>query len=394
MGRGRLSDRYEVAILGGGIVGCALAYHLTHDHGVAVFLADPKGLAAGASGTAGGILSTQCWNDWDVELVERSRQEYTALEGGASLVQGSGGIRVVSTPAGEEGLERLFARLTARGLPVRWVDREELRGMFPEGRFDDVRRALLGASDALVDPAGLTRTYARLARDGGAVLEYGLRKVQVSPQSGGWVIRTSEGDARASRLVVAAGAWTSHLLAELGSPLPLCAYRTRACLIRRSPTRPFPFLLDHTPDTYLRPVGGTGVLVGDGTDLSATDPSDPSETGEEGFLEDVADYLRLRFPAWAKAPVVETWDGFCVATPDRRPMMGPVPGREGLFVASGLNEYGVMRAGEATRRLAAGVARDDWGPLAPALPSRFEGPPRPFRPAPGFTLEETLPPSS
>ncbi len=90
--------------------------------------------------------------------------------------------------------------------------------------------------------------------------------------------------------------------------------------------------------------------------------------------------------------MVSSWAGVCTATPDRRPLIGPVPGAEALYCLTGFNGFGVMRAGGAARRLADLLSEGEeaGGPraaLQPVWPGRFPDPRAPFAPKPGFTLE-------
>lgn len=380
---------FDALILGGGIAGNALAFHLAHEHGWKVFLYERHTPAGGASGKAAGIVSTQCWNAWDIRAVETSRKEYRRLseEHDETLFLETGGLRVVSSEEGERGLASAVDRLRTAKIEARVVTAKEAGELLPAAKVDDARAALYTPKDAVVAPTDLTLLYGRLARENGAQVESDLGAAEARPVPKGWELAVGGHTYSAPKLIVACGAWTKGVLGRLGHPLPLAPYLTRACLIKANVRKPFPWLHDSELDVYVRPFPGGDVLAGDGTELKEVDPEHLSPSSYLPFLENVAGFMQRRFPAWASSSVGASWHGICTSTPDRRPMIGPVPDAPGLFVLTGFNGFGVMRAGAASRWMADALARGRWTELREVDPGRFEPPYAPFEPRPGFTLE-------
>jgi sarcosine oxidase, subunit beta len=379
----------RIIILGGGAMGCALAYRLAHDHRREVTLLDPGPLAGGASGKAAGIVSTQCWNQWDVEIVEESRREYEALsrEDPAVTYQEVGGVRTASAPPEVEALERQLVRLREAQIEAHLLGAADLQGLYPEAKFGGVLGALHTPRDAVILPTDLTLAFARRASAAGADLRSEEGTVHVRGVPGGWEVHGNSGRVQAEGLVVACGAWSKRVLASLGISLPLAPYLTRACLLKaRAPPR-FPWLHDGALDVYCRPFPGGEILFGDGTELVEVDPARPPATSEIPFLENISKFLSTRFPRWADSPVSSHWHGIVTSTPDRHPFIGPVPGATNLWVATGFNGYGIMRAGAAARRMADAMGTGSWTELAPCDPARFPADHPPFPPRPGFTLD-------
>lgn len=382
-------QRADTIILGGGVVGCALAYRLADGHGLDVTLLDPGPLAGRASGKAAGIVSTQCWNPWDVEVVEESRKEYRGIfaEDPSVAYDEVGGVRTASTADEEKALERQLARIRKAGIAARMIGVDELRRLYPQGSFEGVRAALHTPTDATILPTDLTLSYARRASASGADLRSEEGSVRVARSGKVWEVHGSSGKVQSERLVVACGAWSKRVLSSLGHPLPLAPYLTRACLLRIGAPATFPWLHDGALDVYCRPFPGGEILFGDGTELVEVDPDRPSVTSEIPFLENIAKFLTARFPQWANSTVSSSWHGIVTSTPDRRPLIGPVPGAEGLWVATGFNGFGIMRAGAVARRLASALGSGDWHELAPCDPGRFPADHPAFVPQPGFTLD-------
>ncbi len=154
----------------------------------------------------------------------------------------------------------------------------------------------------------------------------------------------------------------------------------------------FPSVHDIDLDVYARPEANGRILAGDGTRLVEVDPETFQTGPDEEFVSHLAETFERRLPGWADAELVRAWAGVCTSTPDRRPLVGPVSGAEGLFVLAGFNGFGVMRAGGIAQRLsellsAGGTSPRELDRLRPVLPERFAGVPTDFVPRSGFTLD-------
>jgi glycine/D-amino acid oxidase-like deaminating enzyme len=148
---------------------------------------------------------------------------------------------------------------------------------------------------------------------------------------------------------------------------------------------------DLDEDVYLRSLTDGSLLVGNGTELVEANPERYAREGDERFLTHIRSTLQSRFPRWGEATVDRAWAGIVDATPDRRPLVGALPGVPGAFVVAGFNGFGIMRAAGAARRLAALIEHPDSEPAQRALraadPARFPAGQGAFAPRPGFTLE-------
>ncbi len=390
------SDRCEVAVLGAGIAGCALAYHLVKRHVAPVLVYDPRTPAAGATGRAAGIVTEQLWSEWDVEVARASKAEYESLAArfDRSAYSANGFARWTHDAAVASALEDSVERLKRWGVEVARLGNGELKEKVPWGRFDDVKASVVCRTDGVVAPSAMTEIYAENARRDGVDFRLGTPFDSLARSEGRWALETGGGRVRAERVVVAAGAWSKRLLQLTGFPAPLAPYRTQAALLRPSTSSGERFWSVHDLDldVYVRPESGGRILAGDGTERTEADPERFSPGADERFVGHLAESFQERFPGWADAELVRAWAGVCSSTPDRRPLVGPVVGADGLFVVAGFNGFGVMRAAGVAQRLAGLLAVGD-GPsselerLSPVLPGRFSGPVRPFSPRPGFTIE-------
>lgn len=391
-----VSPPSDVLVLGAGIVGCALAYHLGRRGVTSVTVYDPRTPAAGATGRAAGVVTEQLWNRWDVEVTRESHREYAALchRWDPEAYLQNGFVRWTSSPDAVSAVEEARERLHGWGVEVEEATPSDLARSLPAGRFDDIRAAIISPHDACVTPSAVATIYAEAARQAGASFDFGRPMVSVGRSGDLWQLTTSSGELRGRSLVVAAGAWSKMLLRTLGRPIPLTPYRTQAAMLR--PSKPaletFPTLHDIDLDVYVRPEAQGRLLGGDGTEKTEADPERFIPGGDSYFLEHLAASLGERLPGWADSEVVSAWAGVCTSTYDRRPVIGVVARDPNLFVATGFNGFGVMRAGGVGRRLADLIADgpDANGPreaLHPVAPDRFPDSIGAFPPRPGFTLE-------
>ena len=382
-------------MLGAGIAGCALAYHLARRRVVPVVIFDPRTPGAGATGRAAGIVTEQLWNRWDVDVTRESKEQYAALSArwDRTAYTVNGFVRWASGAEAQGVLSSAVGRLRSWGVQVEALPPDRLIERVPWGRFDDAPHAVWSPTDAVVTPSAMAEIYAEGARRAGVEFLLGMPWRSLRYVDGAWELTAGARTVRAKRAVVAAGAWSKELLRSVGHPLPLAPYRTQAAVLRPShgPTI-FPSVHDIDVDVYARPEANGRLLAGDGTRLVEVDPETFQTGADESFVTHLAETFADRLPGWADAELVRAWAGVCTSTPDRRPLIGPVPEAPSLYAMVGFNGFGVMRAGGVADRLAALLATGGDGDaererLRPVLPERFRGPPAPFVPRPGFTLD-------
>jgi glycine/D-amino acid oxidase-like deaminating enzyme/RimJ/RimL family protein N-acetyltransferase len=382
------ASRDRTVILGAGLFGCALAFHLSRLDARPVELLDRGPVGGGSTGASAGILAHAGWDAWDLSLVRESASEYARLRDrtGAGGYRENGGVRIARSREGARWIERVAATLRPRLPSVRLLGKAELADLLPTADLGEVAAALFVPEDAVFSPSELARSYATEAVGRGVRLAENAGALEVRPEGAGWAVEGPGLRLDASRVVLAAGPWNGPILASLGSPLPLAPFRSKALLLRPAPLAPAgPTLHDDDLALYLRPVARGRMLIGDGTERRASPPGEPGDL--TGFAEATAASARELFPARRALTVEHAWSGHCVSTPDRFPIVGRVPAAKGLFLAGGFNGFGAMRAGGLARALAVGIVRDRWEMLAPADPARFPPSAAPFDPVPEWPLE-------
>jgi len=216
-------DRAEVIVLGAGIAGCALAYHLARRRVGRVVVFDPQTPGAGATGRAAGIVTEQLWDRWDVEVVRESRREYAELAaaGDPSAYSVNGFARWTQNREAVPVLDAAVERLQSWSVPVANLDPSALAEKVPWGRFEDVLGAIWSPEDAVVTPSTMGELYAEAGRREGVDFLFGTPLGRFAREGERWELRSGNQTVRARRAVVAAGAWSKRILSSVGHPLPL-----------------------------------------------------------------------------------------------------------------------------------------------------------------------------
>jgi len=367
-----VDDESDAIVIGGGVVGCAVAYSLA-SCGLQVLLLERGGLAEEASGAAAGMLAPLAEAHGPGPFLElclaglalfpslaRELEEATGLDIGLSRC---GLLRVALTDEDEESLRRRYRWQLDTGLPLTWLEGEEARAVEP-ALSPGVRAAVLSEAEGQVEPQLLAHALARAAQARGA-------RVLLSTPVLGIVrrgrrvygVRTPSGIVRGRQVVVAAGPWTGRLLAGIGLHLPTPPRRGQMLAYRGRPVGRIVW----GPEGYLAPKA-TGVTYAGATVEAVGFRRRTTQRG----LRRLQRMARTLVPALGRAEVAAAWAGLRPGSPDGLPIIGPVPGWDGLSVASGHFRNGVLLAPITGRLLAQALTGQPTDlPLDPFSPARF-----------------------
>ncbi len=332
-------------IVGGGIMGCAIAYYLARQ-GVQALLLEKSVIGAEASGRNAGGVRAQCRDRRERLLAMASIKLWEGLESELGFdmeyVQG-GNIRLATN---EERMAQLAAEAEeelADGLMVEVWDREQLRRRAPY-LSDIFIGAKYCATDGIANPILATWSFALAAKQSGATLLAHTEAVGVEIQEGqvtSVLARRREEDLaiKTPLLIYAGGAWAAQLSQTLGIEIPLEPARTVIGV-----TQPMPFILrefvsSHDLRVYVRPARKGHIHVGAVANTARTFEKDLP-------LDALAHLSRgvLMVPALRKTNFLRFWSGTLAMTPDRLPLLGPVDGVQGYLLAVGFSGHGFCLA--------------------------------------------------
>lgn len=384
---------YDAVVVGAGLSGLSVAYWL-HQYGMKnLVVVDQALLGAGSSGRGVGIVSLLQDTPYDIELVRRSLNFYRYVADrsqGVLRLREYGLLRLSYSPRTRDVLRKLLSLYHREGVSAMFLSPEEVTHRWPWLRHPDLQGGIWSVEDVYVDGAAYLYSLYLYLKSHGVRFSL-LNVVEGLHVRGGRIqgVLTEEGLLEAPRVVLATGAWTGMFLEWVGLKLPIATYKTQAGVVVFPTPLDAPMLHDVDTGVYTRPENPTHWIVGDGTEFEAPDTLEerPANTA---FVERVATVLPDRVQVADRAGFVRGWTGPCVATPDRRPLAGPLVGVEGLWVVVGMNGLGFMRAPAVAQVVAARMTgmepKLDPEPLAP---DRFP-PDLSFTPKEGFLPEALL----
>lgn len=372
-----LPSRARVVVVGGGVIGTSVAYHLTKLGWTDVLLLEQGTLSCGTTWHAAGLVGPLRASESGTRLVQYSAELYASLEAETGLATGYrnvGGVIVARTEDRMVQLRRTAANAVAYDLPCELVPPERAQELWPPMQVDDLLGAIWLPGDGKVNPADLTQSLARGARLGGARIAERVRVTGFSAADGRVTgVRTDHGDVEAEVVVNCGGQWAKALGALAGVTVPLHSAEHFYVVTEAVPgTHPdLPIMRDPDGWTYFKEEVG-GLVVG-GFEPEAKpwrSPDDLPYPFEFQLLEEDWDHFSIlmdealrRIPALAETGIRKFYNGPESFTPDNQFLLGEAPELRGYFVGAGFNSVGIASAGGAGRALAewivAGEPQDD-----------------------------------
>ena len=336
----------EVVIVGGGVIGASIAYHLTQRGIRDVLVLERDRLGSGSTSRNAGGIRLQFSTEINVRMSQRSLPALLRFEEemGIDPQFCQVGYLFLITDERDVGpFERSLELWRRLDVPAVRLARGEIPAIFPELSVDDVRFATFCPADGHADPNSMLQGYVARARQGGARFEEGAAVTAID-QSGGRVTGVRCGERRiACRTVVdAAGAWAGQVAALAGVSVPVVPLRRQIFITNPVAgfDRDFPMTIEFSSGLYLHRDSG-GVLLG------MADPQDPVGFDDRvnwEFLPEVVERGLARLPLLERATIKTGWAGFYEDTPDKHAILGLVTGLEGFVCAAGFSGHGLMHA--------------------------------------------------
>jgi sarcosine oxidase subunit beta len=380
----------EIAIVGAGVMGLALAYNLALAGQKRVVVVDAHYLAWGASGRNGGGVRQQ----WSTEMNIRLMQESIDLCAGFAREMGinvwmrrGGYLFLARTEAARARMERNVALQNLCQVSTRMIDLDQARAIVPELAADSARRfagACFNATDGIVFPWPFLWGYARAAARRGVSIHTATPVTAIERRAdGGFALVTPKGTLVAARVVCAAGAWSPRVARLAGVELP--DWPARHEILSTEPLKPFlkPMVSVLESGLYFSQslrgevVGGIALDETDGGQGDGAAGGDPAARevrmgSRLAFLEAMARGMTEVMPLLGDVKVVRQWAGPYDMSPDGNPLVGPAAGLPGFFVCCGFEGHGFMMAPVVARHYARYLTGEAPHPLFAAWrPDRF-----------------------
>jgi sarcosine dehydrogenase len=367
-----LPDRCQVVVIGGGVVGCSIAYHLAQRGVTDVVVIERQSLTHGSTWHAAGLVGQLRTSSNLTQLMRQSVQTYQTLEqatGYATGWHGVGSLRLASSPERWEELQRLVATGQSFGFEVELVSPAEALELFPLLDLTGVHGATWVPSDGYVDPSQLTHAFATGARAAGVQIVQGCRVEQIE-RSGRRVsaVITDQGRVECDTVVNATGMWGAETARLAGVDVAVSAVEHQYVVTEKRADIPadLPTLRDPDARFYLKPEAGALVIGGweDGT--RAPWHTIPRDLGPELFAPNEERFEPLGMAAGQRIPLfaeigIQTWvNGPIPFSPDAEPLLGVTEDLDNLFHCCGFSA-GIAAAGGAGQAMAGWIIDGDPG---------------------------------
>ena len=345
----------EVAIIGGGVMGASVAYHLALRGQRDVLLLERGDLfGQGATGKCAGGIRFQFGSEINIRLslesipmLERFEEE---LEQAIGLHQG--GYLFVLTRAADVQVFRRNVDLQRRlGVPTEWLEPDQVRHQLPLLKFDDALGGTFNARDGLCDPSSVVNGYVHAARRLGVTC---LTNVEVTglrvTRDRVTTVVTALGDIQVGSVVNAAGPFAGDVGRMMDLDLPIVPLRRQMLVTTPLPEVPpdFPFVIDFATGLYFHREG-PGIMTG------MANPNEPVGSDERVDLAWEQVHLEAavqRFPLLAQAGLAHHWAGLYEMSPDAHPLIGRLELIQNAYVVAGFSGHGFMHGPIAGKLLA------------------------------------------
>jgi len=345
----------DVVIIGGGVVGCSLAYHLALRGLRDVLVVERDAVGSGTTSKAAGGIRAQFSTETEIRfslesiaVFERFVEEF-GLDPGYRKI---GYLFLISDRDDLAGFQERMALQRRLGVDVRLISPEDARALVPALRVDDLIGAVWGPQDGMAGPAEVTAGYARRARELGARIEEGVDVTAVVVEHGRVTgVHTAQGDVSTRIVINAAGPTAARVAKLAGVDIPVLPRRRHIFY-----TEPFPEIPGPVPLTTDR---ASGFYFRKEMDQLLLSPGDVEDIGADlavpvdwSRVEETVEKALHRLPIVEKARVAGGWAGLRPLTPDDHAIIGWAPGVEGFFLTVGFGGHGFQHSPATGRHVA------------------------------------------
>jgi len=350
-----MKNSADIVIIGGGIIGSAIAFNLAKKGKKdVVILEKDKFIGAGATAKCAGGIRAQFSSEINIRMSLMSENLLEAFQdqtGEEGIFDQCGYLFVVSTFEQEDLFRKNMELQRKNDVPVDWLEPEDIRDLAPKVKLDDILGGTFCKKDGIGDPHIFTHGYANAAKKLGAEIELEAEVTGINVESGRVKsVTTNKGDIECGIVIDAAGPYIAEVAKLAGIDLPVVPVKRQI-----STTSPlswlqpeFPMVVDVTSGLYFHRESG-GLLLG------WADPDTPpgfDESLDPDYTDEIIMKAMDRIPSLEDARIASSWAGLYAVTPDHHAILGHIPEIENFIVAGGFSGHGFMHGPAAGQLIA------------------------------------------
>jgi len=335
----------DIVILGAGVMGASIAFHLAKRKAGNIVVIDKDHVGRGGSGRSSALVRMHYSYPPEVQLALISLhmfENWQEVVGEPGDFRKTGFVRIVH-PTETERLKLNVAMQQKLGVNVSLIKRDDLRKLEPDWNVDEVELAAYEPDSGYGDGAGVANDFLNCARDLGVLYlprtHAAAFKVHAGRVHG---VITGQGAIAAPIVVAATGPWTRPLFQAVGYDLPIETEFHQVAILKNAPGMKGGgcACIDSVTATYFRSDAHDKFLLGDFYGQRPVDPDNFPQRVSDEVLEDLIERAHRRIPKLESAEVMRGVTGVYDMTPDSRPLLGAIPGIEGLHVCAGFSGMG------------------------------------------------------
>lgn len=355
----------DIIIIGGGIFGSSIAYNLANNGAKNVLLLERGDICSGGTAKSCAIVRTHYSIEANLRHAVESLKIFANFDDavGGDVGWHRTGYLILGPEEHRDPMSAVFCGQNAHGIDTAILTPAEALKAHPLLQFDDVDVIGYDTMAGYVDPYLTNMAYAQRAKEMGVVIKSDTAVTDLHLNGASKRVQTTNGDYESAVVIIATGPWANQLGGMIGINFPFEVSRHKVITLKIDrPYEPgWPIVKDlTTPDKiYFRPDTGGVVLVGTGDHGDPVeDPDVLSDFVEMDHVSRIDKLISKRMPAFEDASYVAGWTGPYDITPDWNPLVGPVPGHDGLYVATGFSGHGFKLAptiGEALAQTVLGL---------------------------------------
>ena len=340
-----MTETAEAVVIGGGVMGCSILYHLAARGMTDALLLEREALGSGSTGRSSGAVRMHYSTEVHARMAWQSVQVFREFDGmvGGECGYTNTGYLVFANEAAVDGFRANVALQQSVGIDTREISREDAAELAPAFYLDDCAGIAYEPLSGHADPSGTALAYAARARELGARIRLQAPAGSVEISGGRVVAVTTNGERiETERAIIATGPWSRRFLLEHGIDLPLQATRHEVIHLRRPPDIPYhPGGGDIANLIYFRPESTDLTLIGNGNlEDDVDDPEVYAQRASQSFIGEVWGRISRRIPAMADAEFATGYAGLYTQTPDSHPVIDRVDGVDGLYICTGFSGHG------------------------------------------------------